>query len=156
VDQLTWPAKNTDETSSTLTSAQSPEVRTAFEKIFEQAIESQGRILDADLDQAFEKTGDHSPEAEARHREKKRERLNRWFRDAYAAQYTQALADQNNCCAICLVPFTETNRPQTDHCHQTRKFRGLLCNHCNPGIGFFYDNPEFLRRAALYLEKFAA
>jgi Recombination endonuclease VII len=69
---------------------------------------------------------------------------------------SQALKDQQDRCAICLIPFSDAERPRIDHCHKLGEFRGLLCNRCNPGIGFFGDNPEFLRRAALYLEKFAA
>ena len=39
-----------------------------------------------------------------------------------------------------------------DHCHKTGKFRALLCNSCNKGLGYFKDNPEFLRVALRYLE----
>ena len=39
-----------------------------------------------------------------------------------------------------------------DHCHTTGKVRGLLCQHCNRGIGLFFDMPYALRNAANYLE----
>lgn len=39
-----------------------------------------------------------------------------------------------------------------DHDHKTGKVRGLLCRACNPAIGAMQDNPELLRRAALYVE----
>jgi len=38
-----------------------------------------------------------------------------------------------------------------DHDHQTNKIRGMLCNHCNRGLGHFKDNPNLLEYARIYL-----
>ena len=38
-----------------------------------------------------------------------------------------------------------------DHDHQTNKIRGMLCNHCNRGLGHFKDNPHLLEYAKIYL-----
>lgn len=38
-----------------------------------------------------------------------------------------------------------------DHDHKTQKFRGMLCNHCNRGLGHFRDDPLLLEFAAQYL-----
>ena len=39
-----------------------------------------------------------------------------------------------------------------DHCHKTKKIRGLLCHTCNSGLGMFKDNIEYLKNAIKYLE----
>lgn len=39
-----------------------------------------------------------------------------------------------------------------DHNHKTEKFRGMLCSHCNRGLGNFKDNIEILEQAILYLK----
>lgn len=39
-----------------------------------------------------------------------------------------------------------------DHNHQTGKFRGMLCNHCNRGLGNFKDNINYLKLAIEYLK----
>lgn len=38
-----------------------------------------------------------------------------------------------------------------DHCHETGKFRGWICNRCNLGIGALGDNLAGILRAAEYL-----
>jgi len=40
-----------------------------------------------------------------------------------------------------------------DHDHTTEKFRGLLCNNCNTGLGMFKDSCECLQSAIKYLDK---
>jgi hypothetical protein len=54
---------------------------------------------------------------------------------------------QNFKCAIC-----KQEKPLCgDHDHQSGEPRGLLCNTCNGGLGFFEDNPSYLIAAAEYL-----
>lgn len=57
------------------------------------------------------------------------------------------LAGQNGKCLIC-----DKAAVAVDHNHRTQEVRGILCAQCNTGIGFFEDNPEFLMRAAAYLQ----
>ena len=68
-------------------------------------------------------------------------------------EYDELLASQNGCCKIC---GTDTPNGQgrfvIDHNHATGEVRGLLCSTCNTGLGNFFDNPEFLKKAATYLE----
>jgi hypothetical protein len=66
-------------------------------------------------------------------------------------QYQAILVRQQNACGICEQPFRCT--PCIDHCHKTRMVRGLLCSKCNLGLGNYNDNPDFLRGAASYLER---
>jgi len=55
-------------------------------------------------------------------------------------------------CQICGVAGSIMDKPlHIDHCHDTQQVRGLLCGHCNRGIGLISD-PALLRRAAAYLE----
>jgi hypothetical protein len=62
---------------------------------------------------------------------------------------------QGGVCKICGRPPIGKSRLSVDHEHSTsRRVRGLLCDPCNTGVGMFRDNPELLRGAADYLEKF--
>lgn len=60
-------------------------------------------------------------------------------------------------CAICgsTDPKDRRKKFHIDHCHKTGKVRGALCSNCNLGLGSLQDNPELLRKAALYLERSA-
>lgn len=58
--------------------------------------------------------------------------------------------EQKNRCAVC---ETEMGKPHVDHDHKSLKVRGLLCNHCNLGLGHFFDNPLLLAKALQYLER---
>lgn len=42
-----------------------------------------------------------------------------------------------------------------DHAHNSKRFRGWLCRHCNTAIGHAKDNPNVLRALAKYLERSA-
>jgi hypothetical protein len=70
-------------------------------------------------------------------------------------QYEDMYKKQNGICAICKDPSrkSEKHSLHVDHDHNTGEIRGLLCTRCNPGIGFFDDNPELLIKAAKYLQK---
>ena len=68
---------------------------------------------------------------------------------------------QHGVCAICFQPEMaidkRTDKPMAlsvDRNHRTGAVRGLLCWHCNTGIGKFRDDPFLLRAAADYLEHF--
>jgi hypothetical protein len=69
-----------------------------------------------------------------------------------AQQKNDMIFKQNNVCAICREPFKNKLDTNIDHCHTTKKLRGVLCRLCNTGLGKFKDSPELLRFAALYIE----
>lgn len=66
--------------------------------------------------------------------------------DEYHAMFER----QGELCLICKAVLT---RPYVDHDHKTRRIRGLLCQHCNTGLGYFHDDSTALRSAAAYLER---
>jgi hypothetical protein len=69
--------------------------------------------------------------------------------------YQAMLARQKGRCAICRKKPRGKHTDailHVDHCHETGEVRGLLCSHCNKGLGYFHDQPKMLRRAARYLE----
>lgn len=70
--------------------------------------------------------------------------------------YDQRLAEQGNVCAICKAS-TPGGRGQfhADHNHETNQPRGVLCHNCNVALGNFQDNPEVLKAAIEYLNKYS-
>ncbi|AQW88528.1 endonuclease VII [Serratia phage BF] len=69
--------------------------------------------------------------------------------------YIKLLESQDYKCYICGTHQDDSSREvlYVDHDHSTNKIRGLLCHHCNTGIGNFKDDPELLQRAIDYLKK---
>ena len=58
---------------------------------------------------------------------------------------------QGGSCAICKQVQVAPKILHVDHCHASGRVRGLLCEHCNRGVGGFKDNPEWCLSAAKYL-----
>lgn len=56
---------------------------------------------------------------------------------------------QRGGCAIC----REKKRLCVDHCHVSKKVRGLLCRECNIALGLLNDSVARLKRAVKYLIK---
>jgi len=92
----------------------------------------------------------------ARYRRRYRGRIRKALYGITEEQYQAMFESQGNACAICgSTDWPASNyagSPHVDHDHATGEVRGLLCGHCNNGLGHFRDDPERLRKAAAYLE----
>lgn len=75
------------------------------------------------------------------------------------SDYLDMLEAQGGFCASCGEPphppegKGRHTRLDVDHCHETGKVRGLLCNRCNRMAGMAHDHPAVLRQLADYLER---
>lgn len=72
------------------------------------------------------------------------------------AEYDAMCASQLGVCAICgNGPSMVGNNTKlvVDHCHNSKRIRGLLCDRCNRAIGLLRDDPNILQSAEKYLRK---
>lgn len=67
-----------------------------------------------------------------------------------ADDFDAMVVAQGGACAICGRPDPE----HVDHDHVTGRVRAILCFNCNGGLGQFGDDPDRLRDAASYVERF--
>lgn len=83
-------------------------------------------------------------------------KLDRNLRAKYGislVEYQKMVLDHGGVCAICHEPNYDGRRLVVDHCHDTGKVRGLLCNACNGGIGLLKDSVLRLESAINYLKE---
>ncbi len=70
-------------------------------------------------------------------------------------QYQSLYDSQQGKCALCGKHQDHCKRKlAVDHDHDTKEIRALLCDNCNPGIGYFKNSIEYLELAIKYLKKF--
>lgn len=72
------------------------------------------------------------------------------------AKLTQMTSEQTGICAISGMLPDEGTRLVIDHNHATKQVRQLLHNDINLAIGLFQENPDWLRKAADYLERWGS
>ena len=79
--------------------------------------------------------------------------LRRWY-GLTPAKYQEMLEAQNGLCAICKARPEDSTHGKlfVDHCATTGRIRGLLCNHCNAGIGHFLHENQRMLSAIAYLD----
>lgn len=65
----------------------------------------------------------------------------------------QKLKEQGGC-GICGTKSPTKKGWDTDHCHKSQKFRGVLCHKCNLLLGLCGDNAQVLEKAIAYLRKY--
>lgn len=65
--------------------------------------------------------------------------------------YENLIKKSNNQCMICGSPPLK-KKLSIDHCHSTKKVRGLLCHYCNMALGLFKDNTDIMQKAIEYLK----
>jgi hypothetical protein len=70
-----------------------------------------------------------------------------------ADQYETMLHEQNHVCAICEKNEICNRDLAVDHCHITKRVRGLLCTNCNMALGKFQDDLQNLLNAVEYLKR---
>ena len=69
------------------------------------------------------------------------------FRSVISDEALKDIKQSITQCVICGLQ----EKLVVDHDHKTGEIRGLLCNHCNRGLGHFRDDPMLLEFAAQYL-----
>lgn len=106
----------------------------------------------------YQNSKKHRKEYRQTHKEHISEmRRKRHYREKYnltLEEIDQMLIAQNHRCALCGKSLIETKR-YIDHSHETDKVRGILCHKCNVGLGYlqyFYDDPELLKKATVYIK----
>lgn len=67
------------------------------------------------------------------------------------------LESQGGACKICKTPvkldlnLNSFDKACVDHCHDSGKVRGVLCNHCNRALGMAKDDISILEAMIKYL-----
>jgi hypothetical protein len=69
-------------------------------------------------------------------------------------EHDALFVSQGSVCGACGSPEPGSKKGwSTDHCHKTGVVRGIVCHHCNIGIGHAKDNIETIRSWIAYLER---
>lgn len=69
------------------------------------------------------------------------------YRDMISDDDLKVMLSSVFSCTIC----GSEEKLVVDHDHKSHRIRGLLCNHCNRGLGHFKDDPDLLEYARIYL-----
>ena len=133
------------------------------DKKIDEFYQSKGRISSAckscksDMYKDWEK---RNPEKRKQIHKKHYEKTARWHILKYKYgitkdEYEKMLLQQDGKCAICGTTNARHNKGNNllvDHCHDSLKVRGLLCNRCNTTLGLINDNVSILNKMIEYLK----
>ena len=76
-------------------------------------------------------------------------------------EWYKMFEEQGHRCKICdvevlpLLAENTKNKGVVDHCHETKKVRGILCHDCNRALGLLKENKESINRMLKYLKDFS-
>ena len=69
-------------------------------------------------------------------------------------KFSEMFESQGGVCKVCQKPQPPPKRLFVDHCHDTGKVRGLLCQWCNSMLGYVRDgDPNLLLAGKRYLDE---
>jgi hypothetical protein len=75
--------------------------------------------------------------------------------DSSDEQFNEMLLKQNSCCAICGKHQSEFKRRlDTDHNHEKRNVRAILCSWCNLNLGKFEHGKKFNEKQTKLFEEY--
>jgi hypothetical protein len=68
-------------------------------------------------------------------------------------EYEELKLKQEYCCKLCKTSFNDCI-PVIDHCHETGKIRGVLCNTCNITLGLMGDSLDKITQKYLQYKEY--
>lgn len=86
-------------------------------------------------------------------------RIDKHYIKSYGMSFKEfeiKIKEQNYICPICkkimVVGLGRERFAILDHDHKNGKNRGIICNHCNHGLGLFEDDIERFKNCIIYLQ----
>jgi len=107
--------------------------------------------------EARKRSAQHTREYRKKNPTKARRATMDWH---YRSKYGITLAErdalfemQGKRCKVCRSDSSKGRGFHVDHCHTTKKIRGIVCHHCNVLLGYAKDDIAILKAAIQYLKE---